>query len=318
MPPEMLQLFLKEPLSLARLVNRILRSECYSTTAVKARLGLSPTPGPHLLRIHPLICGQMAFEFSSRIHDLGIKLMNGTWDLVPLAHLYNAGRLSGLITTPWADMETLISIHGRAFLLLPDTNDPEKFHRLVRIAHGEKLLAYARDSRTDRVQRDPTRKRLIKPAPLMELLMQASHNRDDKKCLPFASLHQIISHVLPLQPANASSQASPSPTDILTLLHTRIAAEEPHLHFSYLNLFTRLASVPIEALGPNGLGLDVLGGFWGLEVCKSQRWAPLVISVLKANYSAASGGVAAPFEQYRLALRRLVRMLMEAVVEGGF
>ncbi|KAF2488639.1 hypothetical protein BU16DRAFT_224582 [Lophium mytilinum] len=314
MPPEALKLFLKEPLNLAHLMNRILRKECYSTSAVKDRLGLRPTPGPYLLRIHPLLCGQMVFEFFHRIHDLGIKLMNGTWDIVPLAHLYNAGRLSGLITTLWADMETLISIHGRIFLLLPDSNDAEKFHRLVRIAHGEKLRAYARDSRTGRVQRDPARKRLIKPAQLMELIMQASHDREDKARVPFASLHQIVNFICPPQPGNTSNATtSSSLAELLASLQTRIAAEEPHLNFPYLNLFTRLAAVPIEALGPNGLGPDVIGSFWGLEVCKSQRWAPLVISVLKANYSAASGGVAAPFGDYRVALGKLVGMLMGAV-----
>jgi hypothetical protein len=274
----------------------------------------------------------------------GIELINGSWDFFPLAHLYNAGMLNNHMESSWTDMETLLSIHGRQYLLLPESDDAEMLYRRIKIAQGESILNYAKNPRHDWYipRRNPVKK--VKPASLIRTLSVLCIDREravkEEGQIAIESINSILKRVCNLSrqhgTPNRKSTQDPAPSHIqlLMMLQDRIKDEELHLHFHYHAWWARVALVPVVALNlpmklgrlsgnsssstPNSmdasLGEDIHKRFWDVDACKiTGRWAPLVSQVLQANARVNEGLEEKNHIVYRDALKNLTRMLWDAV-----
>ncbi|OCL13413.1 hypothetical protein AOQ84DRAFT_359795 [Glonium stellatum] len=157
----------------------MLEKEPYSTRSIRERLGFENCSKWHIYHINPFLCGHLALLYSSQLHMSGIELVNGSWDLFPLAHLYNAGRLNNHLEHRWVETETLLSIHDHQYLLLPESNDAATLYRRLRIAQGESILNYARNPRHDGRTRRQNPVKKIKPAALIETFSLLSFDREE-------------------------------------------------------------------------------------------------------------------------------------------
>ena len=106
-----------------------------------------------LLSRHPILCGLLKFKVHTGMKDAGIALTAGWGSILYVAHLYNACRQGGYLSTEehWPDMELIMDIHSRETMFsgqLPETPDqwlktmslmlgyaPESFAKFIRVSH---------------------------------------------------------------------------------------------------------------------------------------------------------------------------------------
>jgi hypothetical protein len=89
---------------------------------------------------HPIFCGLTMRSYHRLYHSSAIATV--PWFIVGLAHLYNACRQVGGLTSPWPDLDFIIQSQGpaRIFVGGPPT-DPHTFYQRVRLAIGISALA---------------------------------------------------------------------------------------------------------------------------------------------------------------------------------
>jgi len=101
-----------------------------------------------LMRNHPTMCGYLRFATDSRLHFIGLHYCSDIGNVITMAHLYHAARQSGYLTTPWADMDMLVAIHGEEHLFVGKAPaDPKLFADRLALAAGLSPQLFARNMR---------------------------------------------------------------------------------------------------------------------------------------------------------------------------
>jgi len=211
----------------------------------------------YVFKHNPVLCGLTAFGIVQRTHEGAIEVANAWRVILSTAHLYNAVRQSGYLTTFWTDMDELIALQtpGHVFVGNPPS-DLKRHENHLWLALGISAKVFAARGKNWRpnlatpwsgMQSDSIRL-LRSRSPVFDIFHQRWHH-NIQRSRPGVELHnveQMLNKMVNSDPAHGAAAMSNevaeqwkkthkmSPIQLLSTLRTSIQREEPYLHFNYV------------------------------------------------------------------------------------
>lgn len=71
-----------------------------------------------LLKSHGVLCGLLMFNFTLRMQNMGLAIVNQWYDVPQMAYLYNIAQQAGVKGLKWPDMDVFIAIHGEDHIFI--------------------------------------------------------------------------------------------------------------------------------------------------------------------------------------------------------
>ncbi|CAK1368268.1 unnamed protein product [Cercospora beticola] len=162
--------------------------------------------------------------------------------VIPIAHIYSAGRKLGLLPSPWQDMETFIDRHGSQIFLSNDSTH-DSHTSLQRLIQALGLPSW--HFHPGQLPALPSQRQIIERCKSIQptsQLLELSHSNSDgfskteKIVKGFAKGQDRKPDAVPVD--QGSSPANPT-VQILASLKVVMEAEEPLLNFDYLELIEK-------------------------------------------------------------------------------
>ncbi|KAM0433408.1 hypothetical protein ACHAPT_004286 [Fusarium lateritium] len=112
------------------------------------------------LKLSPIIAGLALFHFRSRLHDIGMEIVNKARGTVYMAHLVNALKEEGLFKTRWYDLDYVLQSLGlTSFFIGGLPTDREGFAKRFFLQAGLSMTAFAGNGSRPPSHPVPTRNR---------------------------------------------------------------------------------------------------------------------------------------------------------------
>lgn len=259
----------------------------------KEKIFSEPSTGPldrpyHLLSQHPLLCGTLLLNIRLRLQAVGIPIVNG-WETITCgAHLYNAARQEGHLTTAWVDMEAFVAIHSPALIFVGKApSSLDQYNKHLCLASGISVTSFSRDRRKSGMLMSKKAPREIEvESPVSMLLNNLPLSTKDVKLdvLDVSKMLTIVSQKKKRSRAVASllnqSNQTQKMTEVqmLAIVRHSLAKEQPMLHFDYVamhhrcrQLFRRIRSE---------LGSDLNSDLTGKEIDKFGSSEMVIVSLI--------------------------------------
>ena len=261
----------------------------------KEEIFSEPSTGPldrpyHLLSQHPLLCGTLLLNIRLRLQGAGIPMVNSWGSIICGAHLYNAARQEGHLTTAWVDMEAFIAIHSPELIFVGKAPcSLGQYSNHFGLARGVSITAFSRDRRksgTKTMSKQGPRQieveshvsKLLNNLPrLMEDLELGV--QDVSRMLTTVSQKKKRSRAVASLLNQWNQIHKMTEVQVLAIVRQSLANEQPMLHFDYVamhhrcrQLFRRLRSE---------LGSDLDSDLTGKKIedfSSSETMLPVVLS----------------------------------------
>jgi hypothetical protein len=212
-----------------------------------------------LMKQHPLLCGSLVYWLNLSLQEFSISLANAYDSILSAAHLYNAARKSNLLAISWPDMDYLISAHTSQRIFVGGLpSKPEDFFKRFHMVLGASVLNFARNRRAIRPHdssKDAGCRRLRKTMPIHDIFRarycipegraELTRTKLDVVIAEAAIRHPELNHIA----ADANQWANTrklTSLQLMSILRVAITDEEFHLHFDYISMHIRCATLLSE------------------------------------------------------------------------
>jgi hypothetical protein len=210
-----------------------------------------------LMKQHPLLCGSLVYWLNLNLQEFGISLANAYDSILSAApHLYNATRQLNHLSVSWPDMEHLISVHTNRRLFVGDLpTQPKDFLKRFQMALGASVINFARNRRSIRPKessKDAGSRRLRKTMPIHDIFRSRYCTLETHAQITDANLDVIIEEVVKRHPemdhivAYAQQWTKTqklTSLQLLSILGVAVTDEDLHLHFDYISMHIRCATL---------------------------------------------------------------------------
>ncbi|KAF5854780.1 hypothetical protein ETB97_011711, partial [Aspergillus alliaceus] len=214
-----------------------------------------------LLSQHSILCGLSLFHLNIRMQSAGQHLITQWYDVQQLAFLYNLVKTQKHKDLSWPDMEAFIMIHGESHIFIGSRpkNPSESLNRLELATGISSAAKFARDSRNRQVFNRPDGKnpRVLTPTTTISNMFRAQYVAGFEKGDVIRNIDKILDKLSQepcprstskeLQPSNPqmmfqrkwSHTRNIGTLQLLALLKSRLAEEEPLILFNYFGMHKR-------------------------------------------------------------------------------
>ncbi|KAE8139703.1 hypothetical protein BDV38DRAFT_39620 [Aspergillus pseudotamarii] len=227
-----------------------------------AELRRRSMPGNSVLEKHVLfsqhstLCGLILFHLNIRMQSVGQQLVTQWYDVQQLAFLYNLVKVQTHKNLSWPDMEAFIKIHGESHIFIGarPKNAGESLNRLELATGISSAARFARDSRNrqDFHRPDGTNPRVLTPTTTISTMFRAQYVAGFAEGDGNGNIDKILSK-LSQESCPRFTRKELQQSDTQTMLHTRnigtlqllallksrLAEEEPLILFNYFGMHKR-------------------------------------------------------------------------------
>ncbi|KAE8371592.1 hypothetical protein BDV26DRAFT_275762 [Aspergillus bertholletiae] len=214
-----------------------------------------------LLSQHSIHCGLIMFHLNIRMQSVGQQLITQWYDVQQLAFLYNLVKTQRHTNLSWPDMEAFIKIHGESHIFIGSRpkNATESLNRLELATGISSVAKFARDSRNRQAIHRPDGKnsRVLTPTTTISNMFRAQYAAGFEDIDGIGSVDKVLDK-LSQEPGPKSTSKQLRLSDpqtifqrkwnhsrnigtlqLLTLLKSRLAEEEPLILFNYFGMHKR-------------------------------------------------------------------------------
>ena len=214
-------------------------------------------PEKHVLfSQHSVLCGLILFHLNIRMQSVGQQLVTQWYDVQQLAFLYNLVKIQTHKNLSWPDMEAFIKIHGESHIFVGarPKHAGESLNRLELATGISSAARFARDSRNRGGFHRPDGKspRVLTPTTTISTMFRAQYVAGFAEGDGIGNIDKILSKLSQesyprltskgLQPSNTQTMLhnhNIGTLQLLALLKSRLAEEEPLILFNYFGMHKR-------------------------------------------------------------------------------
>ncbi|KAE8150660.1 hypothetical protein BDV25DRAFT_154053 [Aspergillus avenaceus] len=214
-----------------------------------------------LLSQHSILCGLSLFHLNMRMQSVGQQLITQWYDVQQLAFLYNLVRTQTHKNLDWPDMEAFIKIHGESHIFVGTRPNSarESLNRLELATGISSAANFARDSRNRQVFHRPNgnNARVVTSTTTFSNMFRAQYVAGFQEIDGSGNIDKVLDK-LAQEPWSKSTGMEPQPShlqimfqrkwshkrnigtlQLLALLKSRLAEEEPLILFNYFGMHKR-------------------------------------------------------------------------------
>ncbi len=211
----------------------------------------------YLLRSHATLSGLMMFNFTLRMQELGIGLINQWYDIPQLAYLYNIVQHTGRKGLRWPDMDAFVNLHGVEHIFVGGrpTTAEESLTKLTLAAGVAGPGDYARNGRKSSSRSKSNGKaRLMKPSAAVANIFQDRYMCNGTSKISIEHVDKLLLEITldgdgeKQVASTASAQLARKRLanthrmgvmQILAAVKEGLYLEEPRLHYNYFDMHKR-------------------------------------------------------------------------------
>ncbi|KAJ5176870.1 uncharacterized protein N7482_002747 [Penicillium canariense] len=214
-----------------------------------------------LLSQHSILCGLSLFHLNTRMQSAGLQLITQWYDVQQLAFLYNLVKVQSQKNLSWPDMEAFIKIHGESHIFIGSRpkNASESLNRLELATGLSSTAKFARDSRNrqDFHRPDGKNPRVLTPTTTIANMFRAQYVAGYEEGDGIGNIDKVLDKLSQeLGPRSTKEKLRPSDPQtmfqrkwshtrnigalqLLALLKSKLAEEEPLILFNYFGMHKR-------------------------------------------------------------------------------
>lgn len=205
--------------------------------------------------IQPLLCGTLLQYVRLRLQDASIAMVNGWGSILCGAHLYNAARQEGYLSTGWVDMEAFIAMHSPELIFVGKVpSSVDEYCKQLCFAQGMSITFYSHGpQRSKSISKKGPRH--IDAESHVSRLLNNVHHSTTKAEFDAEAVSKMFTNVFEKNKRSAALNSlltqwnkthKLTNVQLLAIVRQTMANEQPMLHFDYIAMHHRCRQLFIK------------------------------------------------------------------------